>query len=228
MSANQFVAPDYGHSALITIDVQSDTLDGHPLEIPGTSAMLPRLEELASAFREASQPIVHVVRLYKPDGSNADLCRRHDLIEGAQWLRPGSMGAQLAPGIVSSSVQLNCDRLLAGEFQQIGPIEQIMYKSRWGAFYQTPLELFLRSNGVTTLVFAGCNFPNCPRTSIYEASERDFRIVLASDAISGLYDRGATELTDIGVTLETVRDIASALHRHKDRAPDSTEQSLPI
>ena len=137
------------------------------------------------------------------------------------------MGAQLAPGIVSSSVQLDCDRLLTGEVQQIGPNEHIMYKSRWGAFYRTPLEVFLRSASVTTLVFAGCNFPNCPRTSIYEASERDFRIVLANDAISGLYERSATELTNIGVTVETVRDIASALHRHKDRRPGSTEHCSP-
>jgi nicotinamidase-related amidase len=217
MSTNHFVAPDYGHIALITIDVQSDTLDGHPLEIPGTSAMLPRLRELIAAFREAAEPVAHVVRLYKPDGSNADLCRRHDLIQGAQWLRPGSMGAQLAPGLVSSSVQFDCDRLLAGEVQQIGPNEHIMYKPRWGAFYQTPLEGFLRAKSVTTLVFAGCNFPNCPRTSIYEASERDFRIVLASDAISGFYERGAAELANIGVTIEAVPDIVSSLHRRKDR-----------
>ena len=37
-------------------------------------------------------------------------------------------------------------------------------------------------------MFCGCNFPNCPRTSIYEASERDFRVVLARDAISGFPD----------------------------------------
>jgi hypothetical protein len=47
--------------------------------------------------------------------------------------------------------------------------------------------------------FAGCNFPNCPRTSIYEASERDFRIVVIDDAVSGLYDRGRAELEGIGV-----------------------------
>jgi hypothetical protein len=50
-------------------------------------------------------------------------------------------------------------------------------------------------------VFCGCNFPNCPRTSIYEASERDFRVVLAQDAISGLYDKGLEELENIGVSL---------------------------
>src|SRR3989442_358297 len=31
--------------------------------------------------------------------------------------------------------------------------------------------------GISTLVCCGCNFPNCPRTSLYEASERDFRLV---------------------------------------------------
>jgi nicotinamidase-related amidase len=59
-------------------------------------------------------------------------------------------------------------------------------------------------------VFCGCNFPNCPRTSIYEASERDFRVVLAADAVSGLYERGREELTNIGVGLmETAEVVAS-------------------
>jgi len=209
METKPFVSPDYARSALITIDVQCDTLDGQPLEIPGTSAILPRLAELTTAFRDTAKPIVHVVRLYKPDGSNVDSCRREQIIAGARWLLPGSIGAQLAPGIVDASIHLDCDRLLAGEVQQIGPDEYIMYKPRWGAFYQTSLEDFLRSRNVTTLVFAGCNFPNCPRTSVYEASERDFRIVLASDAVSGLYERGAAELANIGVTIETATKIAS-------------------
>jgi hypothetical protein len=34
-----------------------------------------------------------------------------------------------------------------------------------------------------------------------EASERDFRIVLATDAVSGLYARGSQELRQIGVAL---------------------------
>jgi hypothetical protein len=57
----------------------------------------------------------------------------------------------------------------------------------------------------------GCNFPNCPRTSIYEASERDFRIVLARDAISGLYERGEHELVGIGVHLMSSSEVAKAL-----------------
>ena len=59
-----------------------------------------------------------------------------------------------------------------------------MYKPRWSAFYQTPLEDHLKSQGITTLVICGCNFPNGPLASVYAASNRDFRIVLATDALS--------------------------------------------
>ena len=47
----------------------------------------------------------------------------------------------------------------------------------------------------------GCNFPNCPRTTIYEASERDYRIVLAQDATSQIYEKGLEELNIIGVSV---------------------------
>jgi hypothetical protein len=60
---------------------------------------------------------------------------------------------------------------------------------------------------------AAATFPNCPRTSIYEASERDFRIVLARDAISGLYERGEGELINIDVGLAGAAELAAALAR---------------
>jgi len=64
---------------------------------------------------------------------------------------------------------------------------------------------------VTSLAFTGCNFPNCPRTSIYEASERDFRIVLVADAVSGLYEQGRKELQDFGVMLMTAGQLARTI-----------------
>jgi len=57
----------------------------------------------------------------------------------------------------------------------------------------------LQNLDVNTVVVCGCNFPNCPRTTIYEASERDYRIVLATDATSVLYDRALQELKNIDV-----------------------------
>ena len=209
-----YLDPRFDTAALITIDAQVATLDGESFEIPGTSAAVPRIAALATAFREAERPIVHIVRLYLRDGSNVDPCRRAAVEAGAEILAPGSRDSQLAPGLVADpSFALDSAHLLDGDFQEAGPSEWVLYKPRWGAFYGTGLEEHLHALGVTTLVFGGCNFPNCPRTSIYEASERDFRLVLAEDAISGLYDRGRDELRGIGVQLMPVAAIAGALAR---------------
>jgi nicotinamidase-related amidase len=180
--------------------VQADTLDGQPLEIAGTSAALPRMAELCSAFRAAGQAIVHVVRLYLADGSNAEPSRQALVRGPVPVLRPGTPGRMIATDLLPpGAAPPDDDLLLGGGIQELAPDEVVLYKPRWGAFFRTPLDDHLRGLGVTTLVFAGCNFPNCPRTSMYEASERDYAVVLADDAISGLYDRGREELTGIGV-----------------------------
>jgi len=204
MTANdRYTRPLAGSAALVLIDVQRDFLDipggDAPMPVAGTRAAIPAMAKLATAFRQRGLPIVHVVRLYEPDGSNVDLVRRQSMEQGARIAVPGSAGSQIAAELVPNVVELDHELLLAGGFQPVGTAEHVMYKPRWGAFYHTDLERHLRESGIDTLVFAGCNFPNCPRTSIYEASERDFRIVLVSDAISGLYERGIEECRAIGV-----------------------------
>ena len=106
----------------------------------------------------------------------------------SRWMNSGS------PHLLLDWIQLS------GHLQQIGTMEWIMYKPRWGAFYNTLLEEHLHNLGANTVVICGCNFPNCPRTTIYEASERDFRIILAKDATSLIYDIGLQELQNIGVS----------------------------
>jgi nicotinamidase-related amidase len=207
-----FTQPHFERAALVTIDTQCDTLDGQPLEVPGTSAVLPAMRQLTAAFRRRARPIVHVVRIYRRDGSNVDLCRRAAVQSGASLLLEGSAGAQLAPALFEHAPPaLRFEELLRGELQEVGHNETILYKPRWGAFYQTRLEDYLRAQDVDTVVLAGCNFPNCPRTTLYEASERDFRTVLVEDALSGLYDRGRSELQNIGVHVMRTTEVVARL-----------------
>lgn len=205
--------PRFASAALLTIDVQRDTLDGEPLEIAGTSAALPTITALCQAFRDAGRPIVHVVRLYRADGSNAEPVRR-DLARGTTpVLRPATPGRLLARGLTPEPGDtLDDELLLSGAFQRLGPNESVMYKPRWGAFYGTALQHHLDDHGVDTVVVAGCNYPNCPRTTIYEASERDYRVALIDDAVSGLYDRGRDEMRNIGVALCAADTVITALH----------------
>jgi nicotinamidase-related amidase len=202
-----YTRPSPDSAALVLIDVQRDFYDDDaPLLIEGTMAAIPAMASLVTEFRDRAMPIVHVVRLYRSDGSNADTVRRQAIERGARFAVPGSAGSQIAPELLPNPVELDHELLLSGGLQQIGPSEHVMYKPRWGAFYQTKLEQHIRDTGSDTLVFVGCNFPNCPRTSIYEASERDFRIVLVSDALSGLDDRGIKECRAIGVDVRNLSE----------------------
>ncbi|HET9177333.1 MAG TPA: isochorismatase family cysteine hydrolase [Terriglobia bacterium] len=212
---DRYTEPDFSTAALITIDTQRDTLDGQPLEIPGTSSILSNMSRLLAAFRALQRPIVHVVRLYKPDSSNVDLCRRAATETGElAALAPDTPGSQLAPGLLPDDrISLDWSALLSGSIQAVAGHEVIIYKPRWGAFYRTCLEGHLRGLGVTTAIFAGCNFPNCPRTSIMEASERDFRVVLVRDAISGFSERDETEMARIGVLVLSTEELLARLSR---------------
>lgn len=203
--------PHFEKSALIIIDFQNDcVLPGGTFEIPGSFEIMPKVEQLVKTMRKMKRPIVHVVRAYLPDGSNADLCRRTSFKSGQSVFNPFTGGADFPENLKPEAApSLDWNGLLAGQIQQIGTCDWVVYKSRWGAFYKTSLEDFLHEKDVDTLIFAGCNFPNCPRTSIYEASERDFRIVLVKDAISGLYDRGLTEMDRIGVCVMETEEILS-------------------
>lgn len=200
-----YTTPDKRRCALLTIDVQNDfVLPGAPAQITGAYRVVPAIRDLALAFRKKNLPIIHVIRLYKPDGSNAELCRRATIEQGKGFVSPWSPGAELVDAIKpNSAATLDSELLFSGRFQEVGPLEWVMFKPRWGAFYATGLEARLKSIEVDTLVVSGCNFPNCPRTTVYEASERDFRIIVVTDAVSGIYDQGEKELTSIGVRLMT-------------------------
>lgn len=195
-----YTEPQFARSALVTIDMQRDFVDEQPFGVAGTTAVIPAIQRVVSLYRRRRRPIVHVVRLYLPDGGNVDAARRHLLEAGATLVHPHSVGADVVtPLLPQVDTRMDAEALIAGQLQEIGPLEWLMYKPRWGAFYATPLEQHLRTLDVSTIVFTGCNFPNCPRTSIYEASERDFRVVAIDNAISGLYDKGREELRGIGV-----------------------------
>ncbi|GAA0516460.1 cysteine hydrolase [Paractinoplanes deccanensis] len=213
MADDPHLAPHWESAALITIDVQRDFLSDGAFGIPGTSEILPNLARLTEAFRRGGRPIVHIVRLYPADGQDVDRVRRSLVQGGAAFAQPGSPGRLLADGLlgdgplgVAESGELDDELLLRGEPQWFGTSECVLYKPRWGAFYRTRLEELLAERNVDTLVFAGCNLPNCPRASIIEAHERDFRVVLVTDAVSQAGDQAFREIAGLGTVLRTTAE----------------------
>jgi len=200
-----YCQPDRNHVALLTISAQNDFVrHGSPVRCAGADCILPRLSRLSATFRKLELPIYHSIRLYRPDGSNVDLCRRELVEEGARILMPGSLGSELVDEVRPlDSPRLDPVYLLEGKPQKLGPNEEVHFRPRWGAFHQTGLETALLAQKVNTLVLCGLNFVTGTRASVFEASARDFRLVLICDGICGASDEALRELGRIGVHLMT-------------------------
>jgi nicotinamidase-related amidase len=209
MAIDPHLAPHWDSAALITIDMQRDFLSDGAFGLAGTTEVLPNLIRLAEAFRASGRPIVHIVRLYPADGEDVDRVRRTLVRSGAVFARPGTPGRLLAAGLAPTD-DLDDEALLRGEPQRLGPGEYALYKPRWGAFYRTNLHELLTAHGVDTLVFAGCNLPNCPRASIIEAHERDYRVVLVTDAVSQAGEQGFREIAGLGTVLCPTAEVVTA------------------
>lgn len=215
MPSPDYVSPEWSRSALLLIDVQHDFVSGSSI-VDGTAERLPMMARLATAFRAARRPVIHVVRLYPPGGSDVDTVRRATVESGARIAAPGTPGAQIPAALLPQAAEVDGDALLVSEIQPVGPQEFILYKPRWSAFYRTALDTHLSTLGISTLVVAGCNLPNCPRATLFDASERDYRTVLASDATSQTTTERLDDLAMIGVNLldteSIVKSLASQCH----------------
>ena len=212
MAAGDHTEPHWASSALIVIDMQADFAAGGALPVPGTDEVTPGVARLAEGFRAAGRPIVHIVRLYRPGSSDVDPPRRAFVEAGGQAVAPGTPGSAVIAGLAGPvPLELDADLLLGGAPQEIGKDEIVLFKPRWGAFYRTGLEDWLRDRGVDTVVVAGCNLPNCPRATLFEASERDFRAVLAEDAVSQATPERLADMAAIGVNLLPAATILAAL-----------------
>lgn len=94
MTQTSYIAPEPTRSVLLTIDMQRDfSVPGAPAYVDDTKAAVSPLQQVLDAFRTHDRPIVHVVRLYRPDGSNVDACRRQSIEKGERIVAPGTEGA---------------------------------------------------------------------------------------------------------------------------------------
>ncbi|RDD61659.1 cysteine hydrolase family protein [Ferruginivarius sediminum] len=201
-----YTMPERAHTALLTVDAQRDYFaQQSPVRSTGCGQVREPLRQVVEAFREQQLPIFHLIRFYRADASNVDLCRRKAVEEGMRVLMPGSMGAELIPEVAPADCpRIDPHLLLDGGVQALADGEEAIYKPRWGGFYRTPLEERLSVLGVNTVVICGCNFATSGRATVLEASERDFRVVMVPEACAGLSDEGQRELCRVGVHLMRV------------------------
>lgn len=181
------------NKALAIIDMQNDfVLPGAPARVAGAMQTIPNIVKLLTYFRATKQPIFYVVREYRQDGSDIELTRYRAFMDNQKYAVPGTKGWDIVDELTPE------------------PGEHRLVKNRFSAFMNTELDFMLRRLGVNELVVCGTQYPNCIRTTVYDAVAYGYETTLITDAASAQTEEIAKaniiDIANIGVNCMTTED----------------------
>jgi ureidoacrylate peracid hydrolase len=165
---------DPASTALVVIDVQNDFALPQGVcglvgdDISPVAPMIDRLKVLIAAARRANLLIIFMRTIYD------DVVLSPTLAE--QYARRGypnsicltdSHGAEFIDGINPRDA----------------PNEIVLTKHRYSAFWGSAIDLFLRTNGIRTLVLTGIATEVCVESTARDAFFRDYQVVVPADCV---------------------------------------------
>jgi nicotinamidase-related amidase len=172
--------------ALLIIDMQNDfVLPGVLTSVPGAHATIPCISRLLDFFHGRNLAVFFVKREYRSNGSDVENIRQDSFLQIGGYAVAGSKGCEIVD-------ELKPDK---GDY--------IVIKRRFSAFMQTELDFILRRLGVTHLVVCGTQYPNCIRTTIFDAVAYGYRVINIVDATSAqtpeIAEANILDIRNIGV-----------------------------
>jgi len=158
--------------ALLVIDMQNYfVLEGAPLEVPEARKQIPDIRKLIDKCHELDVPVIYTS--HEPDPVYCALEATGNL-----WLKDF--------GPLEGTEEARVIDELTPE-----PGDVIVRKRRFSAFFQTDLELILRSirgyeKPVDTVIICGTVTNVCCESTARDAFFRDFKVVFGSDVCSAM------------------------------------------
>jgi ureidoacrylate peracid hydrolase len=166
---------DPNSSALVVIDVQNDFChpEGAFGRVGHDNSMMPDLaaglHRLLAAARARQVFTVFVRATYDREVTSRPLAqhrRRLGLLDSL--CLEGTWGADWFGGVAPAGA----------------PNEVVLTKHRFDAFQGTPLDLYLRSNGIRTVVVTGVVTSGCVESTVRDAFFLDYRVVVPHDGVA--------------------------------------------
>ncbi|HEX3247365.1 MAG TPA: isochorismatase family cysteine hydrolase [Chloroflexota bacterium] len=151
---------DPRRSALVVVDMQNDFCN--PADYPESVPMLPRLQRFIAESRRAGVQVIFTQ--VNHDSTNDSMV----------WV------SRRAPGRKDIVKAGTPGAAYHTDFEpQPGDIDIV--KHRYSAFIGTPLEMNLRTLGIQTLFMTGIATNVCVESTLRDAFQRDFYVVLVED-----------------------------------------------
>lgn len=155
-------APDPATSALLLMDFQNAIVG---MVGEGAAALLERATRARAAAKAAGMAVMHV-RVAFTDSDYAAISPRNKSfaqVAANRMLPDGGEAAAIHPALAPA------------------PGEEVFTKKRVGAFSTTNLETRLKSRGIDTLVLSGIATSGVVLSTLRDAADRDYRLVVLAD-----------------------------------------------
>jgi ureidoacrylate peracid hydrolase len=181
--------------ALIVTDVQNGfvskggSYDLLGMEISHYREVIPKIRDLITTCRDARIPVFYTQAVREASGI--------DLLTKTHKILPKSREERIMKRPICIRGTWDADIV-----EDIKPLEDdhVVIKRRDSAFHDTEIGVWLRSTGVDTLIFCGIDTSICVETSLREAFNVGYDIILVSDATA------SSNRKHYESTLENVKD----------------------
>ena len=188
--------------ALLVIDVQNGfvskggSYDKLRMDTSKYRAVMPKMQQLISLCRELGIPIFFTEATREPSGI--------DLLTRVHRILPRSREERITK--VPICVHGTWDAQTIAELKPTDA-DQIIIKRRDSAFQDTEINIWFKALGINTIIFAGVDTSICVETSLRDAFNQGYDIMLISDATaSSNKESYNTTLQRIGDSYGVVMD----------------------
>jgi biuret amidohydrolase len=171
---------DPARTAVVAVDMHRGHLDPTvatlPLPADRCGPLIKRAAALFADLRARGVPIVHVVTEYR----DAD-----EIAANPFWKAVHDDPSKARRGILRHNLTGSPGTEIIPELHDLRDVV-VRSKKRYSVFAPTDLEFVLRRHGAETVIFAGVNTTTCVLCAAFEATNRDFRVVVAADAVDSM------------------------------------------
>ncbi|PYN58736.1 MAG: hypothetical protein DMD92_11530 [Candidatus Rokuibacteriota bacterium] len=172
---------DPAATAVVAIDMHRGHLDPSVATLPLPAArcapVIKRAAALFAEVRARGVPVVHVITEYRDPS---------EIAANPFWTWVDDQPTKARKGILGHNLVGSPGTEIIPELLDPGDLV-VRGKKRYSAFHATDLEFVLRRPlGADTLILAGINTSTCVLCAAFEATNRDFRVVVAADAVDSM------------------------------------------
>lgn len=160
---------DIKKTALLVIDMQNDLIKskkppyGDVMKMAESKGIIANTAKVIATARKAEMTVIYTNHVSRKDGTDSVPTIADEMEEWGESLIEGTAGAAVVDELKPA------------------PGEHVINKRRGSAFYNTDLELMLRSRGIDTVIIAGAVTNGCIAATVIGARERDLHVVVLGD-----------------------------------------------